>query len=244
MLSGLCLPATLIPGCFSFSGYIRAEKRLSSCRSTHHNRLLCNAQSSVCVSNLHSTHQDPWAACPAVLHWPWLTELNPPPEAIVHTYLSQYVTQVLWLISACVSLHDHYHHSASLLKASFGAKLGEGKNPGAEMTILWSSVCWVRAYLGSTWAPLLCSCHGEKHRVLCNKIIQEKTFPRIFQSPETDGKLQNSWSAASPPAPLWPPFWSTGIRFIEAVRLEPSHLITSVSRYVFLWTEEGNKTSV
>lgn len=28
------------------------------------------------------------------------------------------------------------------------------------------------------------------------KIIQEKTFPRIFQSQETDGKLLNSWGAA------------------------------------------------
>lgn len=53
-----------------------------------------------------------------------------------------------------------------------------------------------------SWALLLCGCHGEKHRLLCNKIIQEKTFPRIFQSQETDGKLQNSWGAVVHRPPL------------------------------------------
>lgn len=68
-------------------------------------------------------------------------------------------------------------------------ELGEG---GKTLALKWvfCGVLFVESEL--SWAPLLCGCHGEKHRLLCNKIIQEKTFPRIFQSEETDGKLQNS----------------------------------------------------
>lgn len=119
-----------------------------------------------------------------------------------HTYLLQRVTYAPWLVPARVSVHGQRDRSAPVLKpsrAGFCRKAGRG---GKTLALKWvfCGVLFVESEL--SWALLLCGCHGEKHRLLCNKIIQEKTFPRIFQSQETDGKLQNSWGAAVHHPPL------------------------------------------
>lgn len=62
-------------------------------------------------------------------------------------------------------------------RAGFAGKIGD---EGGTLALkrVFCEVLVVESEL--SWALLLCGCHGEKHRLLCNKIIQQKTFPRIF----------------------------------------------------------------
>lgn len=90
------------------------------------------------------------------------------------------MSYVTWLIPPCVFIHGQCNYSTSAVKlswAGYEGKLGKG---GKTLALKWvfCGVLFVESEL--SWALLLCGCHGEKHRLLCNKIIQEKTFPRIF----------------------------------------------------------------
>lgn len=84
----------------------------------------------------------------------------------------------------CVFIHGQCNHSASVLQQGLEESWTRGGVGGwwgwGTLALKWvfCGVLFVESEL--SWALLLWGCHGEKHRLLCNKIILEKKFPRIF----------------------------------------------------------------
>lgn len=123
------------------------------------------------------------------------TIMHPRLLSFPRTYLLYHDAHGLWRIPVCVFIHSHCDHSIfkkkkkpsgpGFLQESWtrrGKPWRRNEN-FVEFCLLSQSLVGLHCYVVAM----------EKNIGSCAiKLIQEKTFPRVFQSRETDGKLQNS----------------------------------------------------